>query len=367
MVNSIGNLAIRRADNFRIIRLVAASAVIFSHAYALNMGLTFATLLKEPLFAWTGVTFGDLAVNVFFVTSGFLVSRSLMDGGRARDFVMARVLRIYPGLIVAVLACALVLGPLVSNLGLAQYLAKKATWAFVLYDSAAIAPLNMRFELPGVFVHNPYADVVNASLWTLPWEIWMYISLLVLSSLRLTGRAFPALLAVVLTGYGLSQFGVWKPFDSFPILTRFLAFFYVGVALCRYRKIVPISGKVALGLTGLFVLGSVLAQNTFFEPFYVGYMTLFVAYWPPGVIRRWSEGADISYGVYIYAYPVQQTWVWLLGPHNVLLNCALTFPIAAALGFASWVLIEKPALNLKARLRARPAKLAEAIQNAAGT
>lgn len=352
MPQNLAELAGSRDNNFRIIRLAAASAVIFSHAYVVNMGWSQATWLKEPLYAWTGVSFGELAVNIFFVTSGFLVSRSLLGGGRALDFAIARVLRIYPGLIVAVLACAFLLGPIATDMGGLNYLIAKGTWAFVIYDGL-LTPLTLRAGLPGVFAHNPYPDVVNASLWTLPWELRMYISLLVVSSLRLTGRAFPALLAATLIAYGLSQFGLWKPFESFPILVRFLAFFYVGVALCRYRAHVPISGKVALIVTIVFLVGSILAQNAVLEPFFIGYITLFAAFWPRGVIKRWSEGADISYGIYIYAYPVQQTWVWLLGPHNVLLNCALTLPVTVCLAIGSWFLIEKPALDLKTRWRER--------------
>jgi peptidoglycan/LPS O-acetylase OafA/YrhL len=349
---NLAALAGNRDNNFRIIRLAAASAVIFSHAYVVNMGLSQATWFKEPLYAWTGVSFGDLAVNIFFVTSGFLVSHGLIGSGRFLDFVMARVLRIYPGLIVALLFCAFALGPIATNLGLRHYLAAKGTWAFILYDGLALAPLSLRAGLPGVFAHNPYPDVVNASLWTLPWEVWMYISLLVVAGLRLAGRIFPALLAVILILYALSEFGFGHSSTVFPTATRFLAFFYVGVAFYRYRGLVPISPKAALVVAAVFLVGSVAIQNRALEPVFVGYMTLFAAYWPRGVIKRWSHGADISYGIYIYAYPVQQTWVWLLGSHNVLLNCALTFPVTAALAFASWVLVEKPALDLKARLRA---------------
>src|SRR3569832_260911 len=100
MGHRLDTLADSRRNNLRIIRLVAASAVIFSHSYVVNLGI--AALALEPLGALTGIDCGALAVDIFFVASGFLVGRSLMRGRGPDDFLISRAHRIYPGRLCAV-------------------------------------------------------------------------------------------------------------------------------------------------------------------------------------------------------------------------------------------------------------------------
>src|SRR5262245_17166512 len=116
-----------RTNNFDFIRWLAATMVVFSHDHAV-LGRN-----DEPLARLSGgfATFGTIGLDVFFVTSGYLVMQSFMRRDDLRYFVAARVLRIFPGLFVSLLVSAFVIGPLATTLPLGQYLRDGATWSYV--------------------------------------------------------------------------------------------------------------------------------------------------------------------------------------------------------------------------------------------
>lgn len=154
-------------NNFDFVRLVAASLVIWGHAYP---------LLDEPgLPALMGSSIHTFAVKVFFVVSGYLIVASWVREPDPLRYTMKRGLRILPALFVVVILSAFVLGPLVSNLSLAEYFASP-----VLLGYLRNILLNIRYSLPGVFEDNIYPHAVNGSLWTLPVEATMYLFVLLL-------------------------------------------------------------------------------------------------------------------------------------------------------------------------------------------
>ncbi|WGV19182.1 acyltransferase family protein [Pseudomonas putida] len=175
-----------RDNNFLIIRLLAATAVVVGHSFALSylecLGCTDpALLLGMP------VPVHSLGVEVFFMVSGFLIAAS-GERNSARDFYLARALRILPGLLVCLLLMAFVLGPVVTSLPLAEYFAKGQVYKYVY--SPLLIFKDAQFVLPGVnFTPRFHGVSVNGSLWTIPLEMRMYLVLGVL----------------VLGGQGLSQ------------------------------------------------------------------------------------------------------------------------------------------------------------------
>lgn len=349
----LDTLADSRRNNLRIIRLVAASAVIFSHSYVVNLGI--GALALEPLGALTGVDCGALAVDIFFVASGFLVGRSLMRGRDPIDFLLSRGLRIYPGLICAVLVMALLLGPMVTDLGAGAYFRDSWLYRFIAFNGTMFSPWRFTPGLPGTFAHLPYPNVVNASLWTLPWELWMYASLLGLYFVRALGRAYPILLCALALSYAAMALQLWE-MDHFLVLgIRFLAIFHAGVAAYRYRDRITLSWPVLAAISAVMLVVGIATQSALLLPLWLAYAVLFVAYYPPLVVERWCDGPDYSYGVYIYAYAVQQTLVWRFGPMAVFPSFLLAWGLTMPLAMLSWHFVEKPALALKARLRSRRA------------
>lgn len=344
-------LAAGDANNFRVIRLFAASAVILSHGYIVNGG--YPAIARDPLERLTSVDSGEFAVDIFFVTSGFLVARSLLQRRRVLDYVISRALRITPALTIAVLIAAFVIGPVTTELPLATYFRSKIVYTYALIDALSISPFHFRYELPGVFMHQPVPGVVNAPLWTLPWEIWMYAALLLLFVARGLGKAFVAVLGLLLAVYTLVALGVVDLGTNGALAARFAAFFFGGVAMDRYAGRIMISPAILAAVTAIFVAVNFVTRSAVLLPEWLAYAVLYVAYAPGLVIRQWSAGPDFSYGMYIYAYMIQQLLVWWIGPHAPLLNTGLTLVLTVPVAAASWYGIEAPALSLKARLRAR--------------
>lgn len=333
-------------NNFRVIRHCAALAVIFSHAFVLSGGQQ--DLSSEPLHRLTGKTFGAIAVDVFFVTSGYLVSQSLLTRRSLLDFVVSRVLRIYPALITVVVLTAFMLGPAVSTLSLRDYLSVKSVYSYVIFDGTALTPFLLRSSLPGVFAANPFPDVVNGSLWTLPWEVWMYVSL---AAVFLVGLHRGPTLALIWTGAMLLHLVHAFGWVSLPIYSaialRFIVYFYSGVAFYRYRDFVPLGLLGQTLLTAAFIVVSLASHNDVLLPIFLTYTVMFVALDDRLVMRRFCKGADISYGVYLYSYPLQQFLAFWLGPHDAYTNVGLSLLLTVPVAIASWFSIEKPALGLK--------------------
>ena len=346
---SLASLA-RASNGFDTIRLIAATAVIFSHAFPL-------TGQVEPLHALTGqATFGMLAVSVFFAISGYLIPMSFDRGGIGR-YVMKRARRIMPALIVAVLLCAFLLGPIYTTLPLAEYLRAPGTWKFV--GNAFFLPVG--YDLPGVFTANPMDDV-NGSLWSLKFEIACYVfvvAALIFSPLRKLAvvGAWLASFVIVRLIPGDGQ-GVWFFVDQLAALFRF---FGMGMVFYLFSDRIVVKKSWGWIALGIFVASA-------FTPVFVevcavaGIYALFVfAYNAHGRFREITAKGDISYGVYVYAFPVQQMLVpaslGLAGAGLALapwINTGLALIPVFALGVWSWLYVEKPAMFYKHKTITRP-------------
>ena len=188
-----------RDNNFNLIRFLAATAVIFGHSYLIAWGDQ--QQYEEPIYKLTGWVSGHHAVDVFFATSGFLIMASLFRHPRVSYYIKARALRIYPALLVAVLFCAFIVGPMFTSKPMGEYFASKQVYKFVMANSM-LEPFPIQYKLPGVFENAPYSTDdtnpptgdLNGSLWTLPHEIKAYIGvgLFFFSFVLLQKREAPA-------------------------------------------------------------------------------------------------------------------------------------------------------------------------------
>jgi len=167
----LSDYTISRNNNFNLIRFIAAVLVLFSHSFALVLGVAD----TEPLVVLVGMTAGTIAVDVFFIASGFLITSSYVARNNLLTFFWARLLRIYPALIISVLFCVFVLGPLFTKNNLDDYLSDSQTYRYLVKN--AILFFGVEYRLPGVFLDLPYAAIVNGSLWTLPYEVRLYVIL----------------------------------------------------------------------------------------------------------------------------------------------------------------------------------------------
>jgi peptidoglycan/LPS O-acetylase OafA/YrhL len=168
MGNLLSSYLKGRDNNFNLIRFIAASLVLVSHSYPLYFGSDHNDILRQLV----GISLGTVAVDLFFISSGFLIANSLFRGHDLFGFIKARVLRIYPGLIVSLLLCVFLLGIFFTTLPVKEYLTNIQTYKFLFVNMVLF--FGEEATLPGVFESLPWARTVNGSLWTLPFEVRAY-------------------------------------------------------------------------------------------------------------------------------------------------------------------------------------------------
>jgi peptidoglycan/LPS O-acetylase OafA/YrhL len=348
--------AVERHNNFDVLRLVAAASVIFSHAFLIGEG----TQDPEPLYWLTGgqTVFGVVGVFVFFTISGYLVTQSFEATGSPARFLTKRGLRIYPGLLVCLLASAFVMGPLVSDLPPADYFRSTAVYHYVASNFAMVLPAN---TLPGV-VFSGYSagSVIDGPLWTLPSEVAMYLMVCALGMLRMLS------LFVMLPLLVLGLVGLWFDTASSEYFIGsalwLLPFFAAGMALYRLRDKKILRGSLALAALAGLVLSIPLHAFILLFPIFGSYLVIYLAFARGLPVIRAARLGDLSYGLYIYGWPVEQWLVRLNGGTLAWPKLfALALPLTAAVALISWHLVEARALRLKPanlrRVETRPATL----------
>jgi len=333
-------------NSFTAIRLALALAVVISHAFSVTTG----QVTEEPLARSTGFTLGEHAVNGFFAISGFLVAMSF-DRRGWRDYVVARGLRIAPGLAAATLAVGFLLGAVMTRLPLDDYLESSGLWRFVI---ATLTSFKSNTALPGVFETNAFRFPMG-TVWTLKYEVLCYAAVFVVGLLGLVrSKAFALMLALGLA-LGVAGLELLRPDASKSLETAFRLplIFAVGGALYVWRQDVRLSPVVValIGVAAWLAAGSFLYEAVLFAG--SAYAILWLAF-APALVRLVPEpAADLSYGTYLYGWPVQQALHALFptAAATLLLGPALLVTLGVAA--LSWFLVEKPALALKARTLGR--------------
>jgi peptidoglycan/LPS O-acetylase OafA/YrhL len=353
-------MAEERKNNFDALRLFAAAAVVFGHAYHLSP--TAEIPAAPPLFLYTAVQ--TVAVQIFFAVSGYLVCESWIRDPDALRFFARRGLRIFPGLCLVVVLAAALLGPYFTTVPLREYYHSPLTREY-LHNIA----LQINYYLPGVFESNRYKGAVNGSLWSLPVEVAMYV-ILGVSFFLLRNRIiqagiiltliFGALFAVYFYGIlgahppaaiVLYSQNIWDTIQLIP-------YFWIGVALRFFDLKHYLRAQTAAFVLGGCVLLSVPPIRNAVDPLLspiapvlsavaIPYLSLTFGLRSSRLFRDIGRYGDFSYGVYLYGFPVQQAVAQILPQSNPYANFALSLPIAIAFGAVSWHAVERPMLKLK--------------------
>ncbi|MEM7667691.1 MAG: acyltransferase [Pseudomonadota bacterium] len=345
---TLGAVCGGRDNNLNLIRMIAASAVLVSHAYPITLGGG----VEEPLEGLVGHSLGWVAVAIFFVISGFLIARSFDRAPRIADWAAARVLRLFPGLFVVLVLSVLLLGPAMTALPLGAYFSDPATIGYV-FRNLSLAFL--QYPLPGVFETNPLPHALNGSLWTLFHEVMCYLGVLVLGVFGLLRRGpiFAMAFGAYLAGYGvLGLPGIIEALPGKLVLLRELSLpFALGTAAYVWRDRVVLAWVPGIGLAALAAGALAAGLPGAHEVFLVAlaYGTALLAYLPGGILRAYNRLGDYSYGTYVYAFPVQQTVVAVAGPMDPATNIVLALPITLGFAVLSWHMIESPALATRHR------------------
>jgi peptidoglycan/LPS O-acetylase OafA/YrhL len=352
---SLGD-AIRSRDNaFDLLRLLSCATVVFSHSFALTGRI-------DPLDGLLGFQLGTIGVFMLFSLSGYLLAASLGADRRPGPFWIRRMLRLAPALVMSALLTALVLGPLVTDLTAGHYLTSAGPYEYVIKQSVFDT---FRPHLPGVFIHNPLPSVVNGSLWTLPLEVCCYAALTVAGAIGvlrrsriLVGVVFGVCLAMLVVAppdspRGISPHGV----ELIANALRPCGAFACGVLLWTERDRIPRSGWL-VALAALSILAPLPSgARSAIDLIAVPYLVVVIGSRRPGRLHKLIALGDVSYGVYIYSFPIQQVLAQYIAGITPVGMLALSTPASWVLGLASWHLIERHALGWRRRfIRPAPAE-----------
>lgn len=340
-----------QSNNFNALRLGAALAVVVSHAFPLATG----SEASEPLAGVNHFTLGQHAVNLFFTLSGLMTAASLDRSPGYGTFALRRILRVLPGLAASIALTALVLGPLVSTLPLRAYLADPGLLTF-LARMAALS--STAATLPGVFSANPLPGLVNEPLWTIKYELLCYA---VLAGVAALGLLRSRRRCLWLAAASLAAYVALRSFDQFEgqighasHVARFWLCFVLGVTAYVLRDHVRPSWPLAAGLAAGLVLAVGSPIELLASYLAVGYGAVCLALLPAGALRRATNRADLSYGVYIYGWPLTQAVLWARPGLTAWELLTLALPLSLAAAWVSWRFIERPALSLKDRCARSP-------------
>ncbi len=329
-----------RKDNFLLLRIIAALLVIYGHSFPL-----FPSSGEQEIFLanhW-GIYSGDIAVDIFFVVSGFMVSGSYIRRAGLFQFMKARILRIVPALLVCLLISTYLIGPLVTTLNIHDYIGSSDTFSYVWKNMQFSS--NMQFTLPGVFETNSYKAVVNGSLWTLPAEFRMYVLVAIIGAVGLF--RFTWLLTSLLAGLSVIAFVDPGLLPLHPMWVRLAGYFSLGIMVQLYRDKIDVSHEAMFALAFM----AFLFRGTQLYPYAFAIALVYFCFWFAYRLKLPSIEAygDPSYGAYLWGWPLLQLLAWRFpgsSPHLAFVLAALG---ALVLGYVSWHLVERQALRFKTR------------------
>lgn len=334
-----------RMNNFDFLRLALAILVIYSHAFPLGIG----SELDEPFHRLTHgqVTGGAIAVNSFFIMSGFLIAASAQRSSGVRSFLKKRLARIYPAFIVSAILAFLIVVPYS-----AAHL-PHSTFVGRLGDFVAQTLRLREFTYDSAFATNPYPGVINGSTWSVAYEFWCYIgvAILLINGILRRSKVVAVLfmaswmisIAFRIEGWILGGSVLGLVLGPPQFWARLLPLYLSGMVFYQYRHRIPLKGWLAAFSVLILVSASWLyAGWTIAFPFVGAYLLFWFAYSPSIRLHQTGRFGDFSYGTYLYAFPIEQMLMQHFGGHlrpTLLFLCAT--PLTLLCAAASWYGLER--------------------------
>ncbi len=336
-----------RKNNFDFLRLIFALFIIITHSYPLS-GVKECDLMCRLTNGQ--LLFSNIGLKGFFIISGFLVFQSLERSKSIIEYFWKRVLRLIPGLFVVLLITVLLV-PFIYENNSVSYISNQSMWTYIPRN---LFLYNIQFAIPGVFETNPYPSTINGSLWTIQYEFTMYIVLSLLFFYRNKITIIKAILIplfiLLVTGNILfsDQLEKYVFILNAKYLLDFAVFFIAGslLAVLKIERLKPINTVLFLS-TALLVISLIFNFYDLIKFIFLPLtIILFGLKSTPILNNIGTKIGDLSYGIYIYAFPIEQTLehFFRLNQFNLMLATILISIIPA---YLSWHLIESKALKLK--------------------
>lgn len=340
-------------NRFDFVRLIAAWLVLYSHSYVLSASKEIEIISKYLKFD----SAGGLAVGVFFSISGYLVFKSLQNSSSLKIFIIKRALRIYPALILSVLFSVFVVGLICTELSIQEYLTNRKTLSYL----KTITGFNIKYELPGVFENFPEKSV-NGSLWSIAIELRCYLVLGLISLLPFSMK-IKLWISVTLLSFLLLFRPIEAPSDlSIKFMglaydfNKFGLMFALGCLIASYEQhknfhyikfIGLICACVLIIISNFEISKFTLIAYNYLIPFIFIWIGLYFTFLP----KIPDKIGDISYGLYVFSFPIQQLLIYLELSSNLVNFILLSTTLSVFLSAISWQFVEKPFLNLKHKFR----------------
>ena len=334
--NSLGDLFKNNANNLNLIRLLSAFAVIYGHASAVT-----GRGPSDIFLQLVGYKFiGGVAVDVFFLISGFLITASAMSVNGLKYYIASRMLRIYPALILCIAISTFILGPAMTSAN--TYWTDSRTWNYFLSNASAF---KTEYFLPGVF-ESLHDRAINGSLWSITVEVRLYIVIGILALLNIIRyRALFNVLffSVIVFFYLLPEFSfIISPHESHRHVTLM---FFLGVFAWVNRQEIPINPAILLVLVFFSASQHGAPGFDFLYCLLLAYSIIYLAFIPG--LAWFNKVGDFSYGVYLYGWTSQQMIVYFFPHVSNFENTIYASLIALAAAYFSWTFIEEPSLRLR--------------------
>jgi len=331
-------------NNFDFLRVVFALTVAFAHLIELSD-----LEVLKPLKIYFNTR---LAIDGFFIVSGFLIAKSYENSKTIKEYIIRRAKRIIPAYAVVILLSALLFS-FISTYSFYDYFSNIQFWKYLT--------ANLSFQnylepcLPGVFESNKFC-AVNGALWTIKLEEAFYLSVPIFYwFVRVKKFNFYVLITIVYI-LSVTYYMYFLSMDNYRIAKQLpgaLAFFATGIVFYKnFSLLHKWKDYIIIPCLILFVLEHYILKTQILKPIAFGFMVFYIAY-SFRFLNNFGKYGDFTYGIYIYHFPVIQLFVFLglFNKYPPLIICTLVLTITLLLAILSWYLIEIPYLSKSRRLR----------------
>lgn len=349
----------RKNNTFDYIRIILALFVIVAHSYPIFFGIGASDVITSKVLRTESL--GGIAVIGFFILSGFMITQSILHCKNMKEFILKRIVRIFPALIVMLLLTVFVLGPMVYQGNIVDYFKNASVWKYLGQNINLFA--NTAYSIEGVFPNNPYPGAINGSLWTLKHEFILYIVLIVLSMCTVlkNKKAMLALTGVSILTYVLSiplkpvlgcltHIGVIMEISQFVKLAMY---FFIGASIYLYKDKIKMSFPYFVFAVIILFTGMCLNVTKYALIITMPYIIMYLGTFKFSKNFLGKIG-DFSYGLYIYAFPIQQLLVFYFKNNLTIWTYMLSATVVTSIfAILSTVLIDNNTKKLKKKISAK--------------
>lgn len=333
----------RGNNNLDLIRIIMAFMVIFGHSFALSPKQN----LTEPFAYFFHFTYsGSIAVKVFFFISGILVTNSLLSSKSIKSYIISRSLRIYPAFAATIIITGLIIGPLSYAGDISSYYASVGLHNYIVQS----LKLNTQFFIDGVFSGNRDGGSVNGSLWTISLEISAYFVVLAAFMMSVFNNRIIAniicgmVIILPLTSIEGLNFITEKTGEAYLLPPCFA----LGVLYAVNKDLIKVNLYIPIAF--FIIYKTTYSINLSQFSFYAGICTSLLYISSLEIAKKVKIQHDISYGIYLWGFPIQQTICFFYKPDTAMLFIS-SIILSSIAGYISFVLIERPAIRLGSQLK----------------